>query len=115
VQAGGVVLGFTGDGIMAIFGAAVAFKDAPLRACHVALFILRGIKGAGDELEQVRIGPNAGLAAIGEPQGTPTLASRERRGAVASVCRTEFDVRERDDPLLDPRNSRDALCWRAPD
>jgi class 3 adenylate cyclase len=31
---GGVVQGFTGDGIMAVFGAPVAFEDAPLRACR---------------------------------------------------------------------------------
>ena len=31
-EQGGVVRGFTGDGIMAVFGAPVAFEDAPLRA-----------------------------------------------------------------------------------
>lgn len=36
---GGVVQGFTGDGIMAVFGAPVAFEDAPLRACRAALTI----------------------------------------------------------------------------
>ena len=33
-EQGGVVQGFTGDGIMAVFGAPVAFEDAPLRACR---------------------------------------------------------------------------------
>jgi class 3 adenylate cyclase len=37
---GGVVQSFTGDGIMAVFGAPVAFEDAPLRACRAALHIL---------------------------------------------------------------------------
>jgi class 3 adenylate cyclase len=36
-QQGGVVQSFTGDGIMAVFGAPVAFEDAPLRACRAAL------------------------------------------------------------------------------
>jgi class 3 adenylate cyclase len=35
-EQGGVVQGFTGDGIMAVFGAPVAFEDAPLRACRAA-------------------------------------------------------------------------------
>ena len=34
---GGVVQSFTGDGIMAVFGAPVAFEDAPLRACRAAM------------------------------------------------------------------------------
>jgi class 3 adenylate cyclase len=40
-EQGGVVQGFTGDGIMAVFGAPVAFEDAPLRACRAALSILQ--------------------------------------------------------------------------
>ena len=36
-EQGGFVQGFTGDGIMAVFGAPVAFEDAPLRACRAAL------------------------------------------------------------------------------
>ena len=33
-EQGGTVQNFTGDGIMAVFGAPVAFEDAPLRACR---------------------------------------------------------------------------------
>src|SRR5271169_6855275 len=33
-EQGGVVQGFTGDGIMAAFGAPIAYEDAPLRACR---------------------------------------------------------------------------------
>ena len=39
---GGVVQDFTGDGIMAVFGAPVAFEDAPLRACRAALAFCNG-------------------------------------------------------------------------
>jgi class 3 adenylate cyclase len=72
-QQGGVVQSFTGDGIMAVFGAPVALEDAPLRACRAALNILRQLKAAGPDLEakygvcpQLRIGLNSGTAVIGK-------------------------------------------------
>jgi class 3 adenylate cyclase/tetratricopeptide (TPR) repeat protein len=73
---GGVVQGFTGDGIMAVFGAPVALEDAPLRACRAALAILQQLNAAGEDLEskygvrpQLRIGLNAGAAVVGKVQG----------------------------------------------
>ena len=50
-EQGGVVQGFTGDGIMAVFGAPVAFEDAPLRACRAALSILQRLNTDGTDLE----------------------------------------------------------------
>jgi class 3 adenylate cyclase len=57
---------------MAVFGAPVAFEDAPLRACRAALSILRRLKAADDDLEvkhglrpQLRIGLNTGAAVVG--------------------------------------------------
>ena len=50
-EQGGIVRSFTGDGIMAVFGAPVAFEDAPLRACRAALAILQRLKESGPELE----------------------------------------------------------------
>jgi class 3 adenylate cyclase len=74
-QQGGVVQSFTGDGIMAVFGAPVAFEDAPLRACRAALEILGRIKAAAPDLEakhgmrpQLRIGLNTGAAVVGRVQ-----------------------------------------------
>ena len=74
-EQGGVVQSFTGDGIMAVFGAPVAFEDAPLRACRAALSILQRIKAAGPDLEakhgvqpQLRIGLNTGAAVVGQVQ-----------------------------------------------
>src|ERR1700722_14431725 len=71
----GVVHGFTVDGIMAVFGAPVAFEDAPLRACRAALSILQRLEDAGSDLEakhgvrpQVRIGLNTGPAVVGNVQ-----------------------------------------------
>ena len=75
-EQGGVVQGFTGDGIMAVFGAPVAHEDAPLRACRAALAILEKVKAAGADLEarhgvwpQLRIGLNSGPAVVGKVQG----------------------------------------------
>ena len=75
-EQGGVVQGFTGDGIMAVFGAPTAFEDAPLRACRSALAILERLKTAGGDLEakhgvrpQLRIGINTGLAVVGQVEG----------------------------------------------
>ena len=74
-EQGGFVRGFTGDGIMAVFGAPVAFEDVPLRACRAAQSILQRIKAAGPDLEakhgvqpQLRIGLNTGLAVVGQVQ-----------------------------------------------
>jgi class 3 adenylate cyclase/tetratricopeptide (TPR) repeat protein len=74
-EQGGVVQGFTGDGIMAVFGAPVAFEDAPLRACRAALSILQKVRTAGPELvakhgvqPQLRIGLNTGAAVVGAVQ-----------------------------------------------
>jgi class 3 adenylate cyclase len=75
-EQGGVVQSFTGDGIMAVFGAPVAFEDAPLRACRAALSILQKLKTAKADLEakhglrpQLRIGLNTGPAVVGQVEG----------------------------------------------
>jgi class 3 adenylate cyclase len=72
-QQGGTVQSFTGDGIMAVFGAPLAFEDAPLRACRAALAILQSLRESGPELEgkhglrpQMRIGLNTGAAIVGK-------------------------------------------------
>src|ERR1700719_3496673 len=74
-EQGGVVQSFTGDGIMAVFGAPVAFEDAPLRACRAALSILQKVKTEGADLKakhgvqpQLRIGLNTGAAVVGKVQ-----------------------------------------------
>jgi hypothetical protein len=57
-QQGGVVRSFTGDGIMAVFGAPTALEDAPLRACRAALNILQRLKLTGPDLEAKHIYSN---------------------------------------------------------
>jgi class 3 adenylate cyclase len=72
-EQGGTVQTFTGDGIMAVFGAPVALEDAPLRACRASIAILQRLKEAGPELQakhglraQMRIGLNTGAAVVGK-------------------------------------------------
>ena len=72
---GGFVQSFSGDGMMAVFGAPVALEDAPIRACRAALSILQRIEQAGSELQrihgvrpQVRLGLNTGVAVVGHIQ-----------------------------------------------
>lgn len=57
---GGTVDKFTGDGIMAVFGAPAALEDHALRACRAALGIQE------DTPVQLRIGLNSGRVIAGE-------------------------------------------------
>jgi class 3 adenylate cyclase len=73
---GGVVQSFTGDGIMAVFGAPVAFEDAPLRACRAGLAILQRLAATAGDFKSkhgvqphLRIGISSGAAVIGKVQG----------------------------------------------
>ena len=70
---GGTLDKFTGDGIMAVFGAPAALEDHALRACRAALDIHRGISDLADEVShrdgvdlQLRIGLNSGQVIAGE-------------------------------------------------
>ncbi|MCV7178919.1 AAA family ATPase [Mycolicibacterium sphagni] len=73
VRYGGTVDKFTGDGIMAVFGAPVALEDHALRACRAALEIRSGISDLAEEVSrrdgmnfQLRIGLNSGQVIAGE-------------------------------------------------
>ena len=70
---GGTVDKFTGDGIMAVFGAPVALEDHAVRACRAALEIHSGISGLAQEVSrrdgvelQLRVGLNSGQVIAGE-------------------------------------------------
>src|SRR5689334_17767638 len=69
----GTVDKFTGDGLMALFGAPVALEDHALRACSAALEIQSVAKGLSAELHrrdgvdmQLRVGLNSGEVITGE-------------------------------------------------
>ena len=70
---GGTVDKFTGDGIMAVFGAPIALEDHALRACRAALDIQKNVHSLEEEVEhrdhvalQLRVGLNSGGVITGE-------------------------------------------------
>ena len=70
---GGTVDKFTGDGIMAVFGAPVALEDHAVRACLAALGVQDEAKRLAEEVQRcdgvelrLRIGLNSGQVIAGE-------------------------------------------------
>ena len=70
---GGTVDKFTGDGIMAVFGAPVALEDHAVRACMAALGVQDEAKRLAEEVQRcdgadlrLRIGLNSGQVIAGE-------------------------------------------------
>ena len=69
----GTVDKFTGDGIMAVFGAPVALEDHAVRACLAALGVQEEAKRLADDVQerdgvdlQLRVGLNSGQVIAGE-------------------------------------------------
>ena len=69
----GTINQYTGDGVMALFGAPIAHEDSPRRAVHAALGIQRAIRDVAQALQaerglslQMRIGVNTGLVVVGK-------------------------------------------------
>ena len=111
----GTINQFTGDGVMALFGAPVAHEDHAQRACHAALAIQKAIGGYGEKIRsdcgvdfKMRMGLNSGpviVGAIGDDLrmdytavgDTTNLASRmETMAAPGTVLRL------REYPSADP-------------
>jgi class 3 adenylate cyclase len=70
---GGTVDKFTGDGIMAVFGAPVALEDHAVRACLAALGIQQEVKRLASDVQdrdgvdlRLRVGLNSGQVIAGE-------------------------------------------------
>ena len=68
----GTVNQFTGDGVMALFGAPVAHEDHALRACYASLSIQKSIQGYADIIKDgyevdfsLRMGLNSGPVIVG--------------------------------------------------
>jgi class 3 adenylate cyclase/tetratricopeptide (TPR) repeat protein len=69
----GTINQYTGDGVMALFGAPIAHEDAPRRAAHAALAIQRAVRDLSRELAsrlerplEMRIGLNTGPVVVGK-------------------------------------------------
>lgn len=69
----GTINQYTGDGVMALFGAPIAHEDSPRRAVHAALGMQRVLQDFEDVLQaqrgfnlQMRIGINTGLVVVGK-------------------------------------------------
>jgi class 3 adenylate cyclase/tetratricopeptide (TPR) repeat protein len=68
----GTIDKFTGDGVMALFGAPVAHEDHAQRACHASLAIERALEGYGEKIKKecgvefrMRVGLNSGPVIVG--------------------------------------------------
>jgi len=68
----GTIDKFTGDGVMALFGAPVAHEDHAQRACYAALAIQKAITEYGEKIEndcsvefRMRIGIDSGYVVVG--------------------------------------------------
>jgi class 3 adenylate cyclase/tetratricopeptide (TPR) repeat protein len=69
----GTINQYTGDGVMALFGAPIAHEDAPRRAVHAALAIQHAVRDLSRELAprlerslEMRIGLNTGPVVVGK-------------------------------------------------
>ncbi len=108
----GTVNQYTGDGIMALFGAPIAHEDHAQRACFAALHLREALRDYADELRRdrgvsisTRVGLNSGEVVVGKigddlrmdytAQGhTVGLAQRmEQRAAPDSAYLTEHTAR----------------------
>jgi class 3 adenylate cyclase/tetratricopeptide (TPR) repeat protein len=67
----GTVNQYTGDGVMALFGAPIAHEDHAQRACHAALHLREELRHYSDELRlggldfSIRMGMNSGEVVVG--------------------------------------------------
>ncbi len=68
----GTINQFTGDGVMALFGAPLAHEDHAQRGCHASLAIRKSIEGYGEKIKRqhgaefkLRMGLNSGLVIVG--------------------------------------------------
>src|SRR5262249_34550214 len=107
----GTINQFTGDGVMALFGAPVAHEDHARRACHAALVAMEELRAYAATLQargvelSMRMGLNSGEVVVGKigddlrmdytAQGHCVgLAARaEHMAAPATVVLTELTAR----------------------
>ena len=102
---GGTVNHIRGDGIMAVFGAPLAFEDHAVRACLAARAMLDAVSRLGEAIVEIRVGLNSGevvVRSIGHDLSmeydaigpTTHLANRmEQLAAPGTACITAHTAR----------------------
>ena len=91
----GTINQFTGDGIMALFGAPIAHEDHAQRACYAALYLTEELRRYSSELKRsmgitfsVRMGINSGevvVGSIGDDQRMDYTAQGQTVGLAARM------------------------------
>jgi adenylate cyclase len=100
---GGTVGGFTGDGVMAVFGAPVALEDHAIRACPAALAVQDEATRVAVDVQDrddvdllLRVGLNSGRVIAGEigsgPFGYTAIGEQVRDGAADGIGRAAGSV-----------------------
>ena len=93
----GTVTQFTGDGIMALFGAPIAHEDHAQRACYTALHLRDEVRRFADEL---RRGHGLSFAVCSVRNTLPDSASCSIRAANPTVCPCAVYSMCRSSPIL---------------
>ena len=92
----GTINQYTGDGIMALFGAPIAHEDHALRACYAALYLQGELRRHADQLRVkrglnfgVRIGLNSGEVVVGKIGDDLRMDYTAQGHTVGLAARTE--------------------------
>ncbi len=97
---GGVVRGFAGDSIMAVFGIPEALEDAALRACRTGMAIHEAFDRAGDDIE-ARFGVRP-VMRVGVSSGSVVMAKVEGEGAEMTAVGNAVNLASRIQSLASP-------------
>jgi adenylate cyclase len=108
---GGTVDKFTGDGIMALFGAPIALEDHAVRACVAALDIQREASRLAEDVQRrdgvvlaLRVGLNSGDVVVGQIGSSP--ASYTAIGAQVGMAQRMESVAPPGGVMLSEATSR---------
>jgi class 3 adenylate cyclase/tetratricopeptide (TPR) repeat protein len=108
----GTVNQYTGDGIMALFGAPIAHEDHAQRACYAALHLREQLRRYADELRMqqglnfsVRMGLNSGEVVVGKI-GDDLRMDYTAQGHVVGLAARMEQLAAADTPCLSEHTAR---------